>query len=95
MHYYNICITNNIHVMATQPKTRSVSLKVETIELLKTVKSCFLLGRKKEISYDELIGLLIQKGLSVIDPKVAKLFELSMISDDEESDEGNSETDNN
>lgn len=81
--------------MATQPKTRSVSLKVETIELLKTVKSCFLLGRKKEISYDELISLLVQKGLSVIDPKVAKLFELSLISDDGEYDEENSETDTN
>lgn len=81
--------------MAVQTKTRSVSLKRETVELLKTVKSCFLLGRKKEISYDELISLLIQKGLSVIDPKVAKLFELSMISDDEESDNENSETNNN
>lgn len=81
--------------MATQPKTRSVSLKVETIELLKTVKSCFLLGRKKEISYDELISLLVQKGLSVIDPKVAKLFELSLISDNGEYDEENSETDTN
>lgn len=81
--------------MAVQTKTRSVSLKRETVELLKTVKSCFLLGRKKEISYDELISLLVQKGLSVIDPKVAKLFELSLISDDGESDEENTETETN
>lgn len=77
--------------MATQTKTRSVSLKNETVELLKTVKSCFLLGRKKDVSYDELITLLIEKGLSVIDPKVAKLLEFTMCSDDEQTEDNNNQ----
>lgn len=75
--------------MATQPKTRSVSLKNETVELLKTVKSCYLLGRKKELSYDELIILLIEKGLPTVDPKVAKLLEFTMETEDEQELEGN------
>ena len=75
--------------MATQPKTRSVSLKNETVELLKTVKSCYLLGRKKELSYDELIVLLIEKGLPSVDPKVAKLLEFTMETEDEQEQEGN------
>ena len=75
--------------MATQPKTRSVSLKNETVELLKTVKSCYLLGRKKELSYDELIILLIEKGLPSVDPKVAKLLEFTMETEYEQELEGN------
>lgn len=75
--------------MATQPKTRSVSLKNETVELLKTVKSCYLLGRKKELSYDELIVLLIEKGLPSVDLKVAKLLEFTMETEDEQELEGN------
>lgn len=75
--------------MATQPKTRSVSLKNETVELLKTVKSCYLLGRKKELSYDELIILLIEKGLPSVDPKVAKLLEFTMETEDEQELESN------
>lgn len=72
--------------------TRTITLKCETIELLQTVKSCFQLGRKKNISYDEIITTLIEKGLVVIDPKVAKLLEFTMCSDDEQIEDEGTET---
>lgn len=72
--------------MATIPNNRSVSLKFETVELLKTLKSCFHLGRKKDLSYDEIVTLLIMKGLESIDPKVNKLLQLSLETDDNNED---------
>lgn len=77
--------------MAANPKTRALTLKNETVELLQTVKSCFQLGRKKNITYDELIVTLVQKGLATVDPKVARLLELTIEAEDEQEQEGNEE----
>ena len=78
----------NFTIMASNPKTRAMTLKNETVELLQTVKSCFQLGRKKSITYDELIVTLVRKGLVVVDPKVARLLELTIeAEEDQESDQ--------
>ena len=77
--------------MAANPKTRALTLKNETVELLQTVKSCFQLGRKKNITYDELIVTLVQKGLATVDPKVARLLELTIEAEDEQEQEGSEE----
>ena len=74
--------------MQSKNKRRSVLLKNETVEVLKTLKSSYALARKKNITYDELINMLIEKGLETVDPKVNAIYRMVT-----ENDENNNDTD--
>ncbi len=67
----------------------SISLKTETVEKLKTIKSCYQIARKKAINYDELINRLIEAGFEKFDPKVHKIYQLSIEEETDEETGGN------
>ena len=69
--------------MATNQPKRTMTIKQETFDLLQMVKSCFQLGRKQNISYDDLISKIIKEGLATIDPKVDALFKMATESQNE------------
>lgn len=69
--------------METNNKRRPVLLKYETVEMLQTLKSSYTLARKKNITYDEIINLLIEKGLEAMDPKVNAIYKMATECQDE------------
>lgn len=77
--------------MEKQNEFSSISLKSQTVEKLKTIKSCFQIARKQNINYDELINQLIDNGLPLIDKKVHKIYELSEEDDQQENKEEDTE----
>lgn len=60
--------------MEQNNKRRPVLLKNETVETLQTLKSSYTLARKKNVTYDEIISMLIEKGLEAMDPKVHAIY---------------------
>lgn len=54
----------------------SISIKSETFELLQSIKSCFQLGLKKNLTYDEIIRSYLPAGISALEPKVSRLLEI-------------------
>lgn len=60
--------------MEQNNKRRPVLLKNETVETLQTLKSSYTLARKKNVTYDEIICMLIEKGLEAMDPKVHAIY---------------------
>ena len=69
--------------METNNKRRPVLLKYETVEMLQTLKSSYTLARKKNITYDEIINMLIEKGLEAMDPKVNAIYKRATECQDE------------
>lgn len=69
--------------METNNKRRPVLLKYETVEMLQTLKSSYTLARKKNITYDEIINMLIEKGLEAMDPKVNVIYKMATECQDE------------
>jgi hypothetical protein len=63
----------------------TISLKQETVEKLKTVKSCFQLGKKKSVTYDDIINLVLEKGLEITEPRISKILALAKESSEDES----------
>lgn len=63
--------------MEANNKRRPVLLKYETVEMLQTLKSSYTLARKKNITYDEIINMLIEKGLEAMDPKVNAIYKMA------------------
>lgn len=57
-----------------QNNHRSVSLRTETLEMLATIKACYQLGEKKNLTYDEIISRLLPLGLEQDSRKVANLL---------------------
>lgn len=74
--------------MSQTNKYRSVSVSEETMDLLKTIKSCYQLATRETVTYDELISQLVTAGLKQNYPRVYAM--LSLVSAEQKAEiEGN------
>lgn len=60
----------------------TITIKQESLDLIKTIKSCFQIGRHRDITIDEILQELLVQGLKANDSKVWKIFELSTIEEE-------------
>lgn len=73
--------------MAATQKQRSVSLKNETLEFLQMIKSCYMLGKKRNTSYDDIIVTFVKEGIKTQEPKVYEIFKLASETASEDNEE--------
>lgn len=59
-----------------KPGNTTISVSLETYELLQTIKSCFQLKNKKPISYNEIIGRYVIAGLRQCEPRILQIMEI-------------------
>lgn len=78
--------SNTTYTMSQNKPYTSISVSKETFEMLNSIKSCFQLKKKKNVTYNEIIRDYVMAGLEAKEPKLVRILALITETEDEGGD---------